>query len=49
MIQQVKDGKKIDTDWTGTLANGAVVLTEINETAAAAGTKSRNNTVFAKQ
>ena len=39
MIQQVKDGKKIDTDWTGTLANGAVVLTEINETAAAAGTK----------
>lgn len=38
MIKQVKDGKKIDTDWTGTLATGSVVLTEINETAAAAGT-----------
>ncbi len=39
MIKQVQEGKKIDTDWTGTLANGSVVLTDINETAAAAGTK----------
>jgi len=28
MIKQTMDGNKIDTDWVGTLANGAVVLTE---------------------
>lgn len=38
IIGCVKDGKEIDTDWTGTLATGSVVLTEINEKAAAAGT-----------
>ena len=38
-IQNVIDGKEIDTDWTGTLATGSVELTEINEQAAAKGTK----------
>ena len=38
-IQNVIDGKAIDTDWTGTLATGSVELTEINEQAAAKGTK----------
>ena len=37
-IQCVIDGKAIDADWTGTLATGSVVLTELNETVAAAGT-----------
>ena len=32
------DGKTIDTDWTGDLQTGSVVLTELNETVAAAGT-----------
>lgn len=39
MIEQVQKGEAIDTDWTGTLSTGSVVLTEINETAAADGTK----------
>ena len=38
-IQNVIDGKEIDADWTGTLATGSVELTEINEQAAAKGTK----------
>ena len=28
----------IDVDWTGTLATGSVVLTDLNDTVAAAGT-----------
>ena len=39
VINCVKNGEDIDTDWTGTIATGSVVLTEINEKAAAAGTK----------
>ncbi len=38
MIKCVADGTAIDTDWTGTLETGSVVLTEVNETAAAEGT-----------
>ena len=38
-INCVKDGKAIDTDWTGTVATGSVELTEINEKAAAKGTQ----------
>ena len=38
-IQNVIDGKEIDTDWTGNLSTGSVELTEINEQAAAKGTK----------
>ncbi len=37
MIGCVKEGKAIDTDWTGTIDNGAVVLTDLG-TAVAAGT-----------
>ena len=37
-IQCVIDGKAIVADWTGTLATGSVVLTELNTDVAAAGT-----------
>lgn len=39
VINCYKDGKTIDTDWTGTIATGSVELTDINESVAAAGTK----------
>ncbi len=38
-IKCVMDGKKIDTDWTGDLATNSVVLTDVNEKAAAEGTQ----------
>ena len=38
VINAVANGESIDADWTGTLATGSVVLTEVNEAAAAAGT-----------
>ena len=38
IIDCVANGKAIDTDWTGTITSGSVVLTDINEKAAAAGT-----------
>ncbi|MBQ6262946.1 MAG: BMP family ABC transporter substrate-binding protein [Clostridia bacterium] len=38
IIDCVKNGKDIDTDWTGTLETGSVVLTDVNEKAAAEGT-----------
>ena len=38
IVECVQNGKAIDTDWCGTLANEAVQLTEVNEKAAAAGT-----------
>ena len=38
VITAVKNGETIDTDWTGTLATGSVVLTDVNEQAAAEGT-----------
>lgn len=34
----VKNAAAIDTDWTGTIETGSVVLTDVNEKAAAAGT-----------
>ena len=37
-IKAVMNGETIDTDWTGTLKTGSVVLTDVNEQAAAAGT-----------
>ena len=37
-ITSVANGEALGYDWTGTLATGSVVLTEINENAAAAGT-----------
>lgn len=39
IINSVAKGETIATDWTGTLATGSVVLTDINEKVAAAGTK----------
>ena len=38
VINAVKNGETIDADWTGTLATGSVVLTDVNEQAAAEGT-----------
>ena len=48
MIQCVADGKAIDTDWTGTIETGSVVLTDINEKAAAKGTAEKLADVKAK-
>lgn len=39
MIDCVASGTAIDTDWTGTIENGAVVLTDINDKVAAKETK----------
>ena len=39
MIDCVAQGKEIDKDWTGTLATDSVQLTDVNEQAAAKGTK----------
>lgn len=41
IIGCVKDGKEIDKDWCGTIATDSVVLSDINEKAAAAGTKEK--------
>ncbi len=38
MINCVIEGKAIEADWTGTIETGSVVLTDINEAAAAPGT-----------
>ncbi len=48
MITCVKEGKAIDTDWTGTIDTGSVVLTDINEKAAAPGTAEKIADVKAK-
>ena len=37
-INAVKNGEAIPADWTGTLATGSVVLTDLNEAVAAPGT-----------
>ena len=47
IINCVKDGKAIDTDWTGTIATGSVALTEINEKAAAKDTQAKIDAVKA--
>ena len=47
MIDCVKNGKDIDTDWTGTLANGAVKITALGN-AAAEGTQAKLDEVAAK-
>ena len=39
IIDAVANGKEIPADYTGTIATGSVVLTELNEAAAAPGTK----------
>ena len=47
IINCVKDGKAIDTDWTGTIATGSVALTEVNEKAAAKDTQAKIDAVKA--
>ena len=46
-MQAVLDGEAIDADWTGTLETGSVVLTEVNENAAAEGTQAKIDEVKA--
>ena len=48
IIDCVKNGTAIDTDWTGTLKTGSVVLTEVNTASAAAGTQEAINAAKAK-
>ena len=48
MIECVKNGEAIATDYTGTIETGSVVLTDINEKAAAAGTAEKIAEVKAK-
>ncbi|MBS1401621.1 MAG: BMP family ABC transporter substrate-binding protein [Oscillospiraceae bacterium] len=38
VIKAVMDGTSLEADWTGTLATGSVVLTDVNEDVAAEGT-----------
>ncbi len=46
MITQVRDGKAIDLDWTGTLETGSVVLTEMGKNVAE-GTQKKLDEVIA--
>ena len=48
MIECVQKGTAIDTDYTGTIETGSVVLTDINEKAAAPGTAEKLAEVKAK-
>ncbi|MBO7520505.1 MAG: BMP family ABC transporter substrate-binding protein [Clostridia bacterium] len=47
-INAVVDGEKIPTDYCGTMKEGAVKLTELNEKAAAAGTQEKIDEIKAK-
>ena len=47
-IKAVMDGTEIPADWTGTLATGSVVLTELNTDVAAAGTQEAIDAAIAK-
>ncbi len=38
-IKAAMDGKEIDYDWAGDIVSGSVIMTELNETAAAPGTQ----------
>ncbi len=44
----IQDNKTIDVDWTGTLQTGSVALSDVNTTAAAAGTQTKLDEVKAK-
>ncbi len=48
IIECVQTGKAIETDWTGTIETGSVVLTDVNEKAAAAGTAEKIEEVKAQ-
>ncbi len=45
MIECAQKGEAIDADWTGGIKEGSVVLTEVNDKAAAAGTADKLETV----
>ena len=47
-IEAVMNGEAIDTDWTGDLSTGSVLLTEVNEQAAAEGTQAKLDEVKAQ-
>ena len=47
VVNSVKEGTEIPADWTGGFAEGSVELSDINETAAAPGTKDKVNAVIA--
>ena len=48
MIECVQKDEKIKADWTGTIETGSVVLTDVNEKAAAPGTKEKIAEIKAK-
>lgn len=48
MIKCAQNGEEIAADWTGTIETGSVVLTDVNEKAAAAGTAEKLADVKAK-
>ncbi len=48
MIECVQNGTAIDTDWTGTIDTGSVVLTDVNEKAAAKDTAAKIEEVKAQ-
>ena len=47
IVNQTAAGEAIDTDWTGNIETGSVVLTAVNEQAAAAGTAAKLDEVKA--
>ena len=47
MIKCVQEGKAIDKDWTGTLSTDSVVLTDVNDKAAAKDTQAKIDAVKA--
>lgn len=48
MIKCAQDGTAIDTDWTGTIKTNSVVLTDVNEKAAAKDTQAKIDEVKAQ-
>lgn len=46
VIQAVQNGEALDPDWVGTLETGSVVMTDVNEKAAAAGTQEKLDEVM---
>ena len=41
VMECIQDGSEIEADWTGTIETGSVLLTEVNEQAAAEGTQDK--------
>lgn len=48
VINAIRNGEEIAVDWTGTIETGSVVLTDVNEQAAAAGTTEKLEEVRAQ-